>query len=318
MPDFTNKLCPVCHAAFTENADIVVCPECGTPHHRVCYLAKNKCAFEALHEKGYVWDGHLPDEQNDEQNPEQPAAEQAASAVPVENPDPHHADYPAGAPQPKPRITIRPPEEFETAEEYYRQFEHIYSDDTRGDDGVSLRELCAFATKSIIHYGNAFTVFRGDTTGRKSSVFVNFCSGLFLPVHQFYRKMDLLGVIVLALCVMFSLPELLFGGGIIDITQLGASAQALVSLSYYLCNMLEISLMVILTMFGDFFYYKHAVYKIKKIRLRFGENLGDEYYAALSESGSPSALRAVVGFLLFALAVACVRVLPMILLNQSV
>lgn len=306
MPDFTNKICPVCHAAFTENADIVVCPECGTPHHRVCYLAKNRCAFEELHKTGYVWNGHLPEEA-----PEQPSAD----TKPETAADPHHAEYPADSPQPKARIKIRPPEEFETAEEYYHQFEHIFNDDARGDDGVSLRELCAFTTKSVIHYGNAFTVFRGDTTGRKSSVFVNFCSGLFLPVHQFYRKMDLLGVIVLAMCVLFSLPEMLFGSGLIDTGKLDVSVQAMISLSYYLCNMLEILLMVILTMFGDFFYYKHAVKKIKKIRARFGENLGEEYYSALSESGRPSALRAVVGFLLLALSMACVRLLPGVIIQ---
>ena len=77
--EFTQYKCPVCNEQFKSGDDIVVCPECGTPHHRVCYLAKNKCAFEALHEKGYVWDGHLPDEQN----PEQPAAEQPAEEQPA-------------------------------------------------------------------------------------------------------------------------------------------------------------------------------------------------------------------------------------------
>ena len=34
---FENQVCPVCEEKFKENDEIVVCPECGTPHHRDCY-----------------------------------------------------------------------------------------------------------------------------------------------------------------------------------------------------------------------------------------------------------------------------------------
>ncbi len=41
--DYINKFCPACSNNFTEDDDIVVCPECGTPHHRECYLKEGKC-----------------------------------------------------------------------------------------------------------------------------------------------------------------------------------------------------------------------------------------------------------------------------------
>lgn len=47
--DFTKFHCPVCNKTFTENDDVVVCPECGTPHHRECYKSLGKCFNEALH-----------------------------------------------------------------------------------------------------------------------------------------------------------------------------------------------------------------------------------------------------------------------------
>ncbi len=47
--DFTKFHCPVCKNTFTENDDVVVCPECGTPHHRECYKSTGKCFNEALH-----------------------------------------------------------------------------------------------------------------------------------------------------------------------------------------------------------------------------------------------------------------------------
>ena len=47
--DFTKFHCPVCNNIFTENDDVVVCPECGTPHHRECYKSIGKCFNEDLH-----------------------------------------------------------------------------------------------------------------------------------------------------------------------------------------------------------------------------------------------------------------------------
>lgn len=48
--------CPVCSGYLFEDADdIVVCPICGAPHHRACYLTLGHCGEEALHgtEKQY-------------------------------------------------------------------------------------------------------------------------------------------------------------------------------------------------------------------------------------------------------------------------
>lgn len=41
--DFKNYFCPVCNNKFTEDDDVVVCPECGTPHHRDCYFSNGGC-----------------------------------------------------------------------------------------------------------------------------------------------------------------------------------------------------------------------------------------------------------------------------------
>ena len=46
---YTNYKCPVCNNQFNEEDDIVVCPECGTPHHRECYIQKGKCINSDKH-----------------------------------------------------------------------------------------------------------------------------------------------------------------------------------------------------------------------------------------------------------------------------
>lgn len=46
---YENDKCPVCGENFKEGDDIIACPECGTPHHRVCYNKTNACANTRMH-----------------------------------------------------------------------------------------------------------------------------------------------------------------------------------------------------------------------------------------------------------------------------
>ncbi len=46
---YSNYKCPVCKNQFTEDDDVVVCPECGTPHHRECYIQNGNCANAGKH-----------------------------------------------------------------------------------------------------------------------------------------------------------------------------------------------------------------------------------------------------------------------------
>ena len=50
---YSSDDCPVCRHRFAENDDIVVCPVCGTPHHRDCYLENGGCANAGKHDDGF-------------------------------------------------------------------------------------------------------------------------------------------------------------------------------------------------------------------------------------------------------------------------
>ncbi|MBQ7545409.1 MAG: DUF2628 domain-containing protein [Clostridia bacterium] len=50
-----NDVCPVCGQVFSENDDVVYCPDCGAPHHRACWQQNGGCAHAAAHESGFVW-----------------------------------------------------------------------------------------------------------------------------------------------------------------------------------------------------------------------------------------------------------------------
>ena len=52
--------CPVCGLTFTEDDDVVVCPTCGTPHHRECYENSGGCAHEEQHNEGFTFVSAAP------------------------------------------------------------------------------------------------------------------------------------------------------------------------------------------------------------------------------------------------------------------
>ena len=305
MSRFDNKLCPVCRIPLNDKSDVVVCPVCGTPHHRACYLKNNCCGVESWHASGFVWNGRLPDEEPEETPQEEQAAqseEQSEQAVSqdasrtVEN-DPHRAEYPGGTPgnmNSYGSIDL---------DELVNQMRNQTMDDTRGEDGVSNRELSCFVGKSVMHYSQAFSVFRAPVMPgqKKRHIFFNICSGLFAPVHQFYRRMDLAGFALLLLELVYYVPTVFYSMcvGSVDVLR---NIQLLTS-------GLNFVAMIAMCMFGDYIYYRFCVKKIKKIRMRYDDGRAEGYYQALTESGSPSWLRAIIAILLVYFAEACVLLL---------
>ena len=51
--DYIGNKCPVCDRYFHADDDVVVCPDCGTPHHRACYESLGHCHNADRHKLGY-------------------------------------------------------------------------------------------------------------------------------------------------------------------------------------------------------------------------------------------------------------------------
>ncbi len=274
MSRFDNKLCPICRTPLNDKSDVVVCPECGTPHHRACYLAAGHCGAEEFHAQGFEWKGFLPGEEPQEQP--QPKPDEFSDS---------RAEYPGGqSAQYDREINQERPMDFE------QYIERLY-DDSRGEDGVSSKELSTFVGRSVMHYSQAFAAFRAPTLPgqKKRRIFFNVCAGFFAPIHQFYRRMDLLGIAWLALDMLYYVPTMLSSAGI-------GSAEMLAGLRLG-ASALAFAAMVLLCLFGDYLYYRFAVKRIQKIRMRFDDGRAEGYYEALAEKGTPSWLRAIAAML---------------------
>ncbi len=54
--DFYKYKCPVCNKQFKESDDIVVCPDCGAPHHRECWEKEGKCCYNDKHSEDFSFE----------------------------------------------------------------------------------------------------------------------------------------------------------------------------------------------------------------------------------------------------------------------
>ncbi len=295
MSRFTDKMCPVCKVRFTEKSDVVVCPDCGTPHHRVCYAARNSCGVAEYHADDFVWNGHLPDE----------GGCTTYGGPHDDNYNAHQAEYPK-MPGPQDRTDIPEIEDFKEIPnhyfELYRKIRSVTDDEIRGKDGVCGKELCHFAGKSLVHFSQAFLAFRDGVykngTKQPTKLFLNFCAGFFMPIYQFYRRMDMLGIALLLLSAVTALPEiLLYYDAEYSTIEFTTSLTSLLNILSVLANIINIAVTMLLCVFGDFIYYKFCVGRIKKIRARFDDGKAEGYYAALTEKGAPSKLRIIIGIL---------------------
>ncbi len=274
--EFYGKRCPVCRNRFREGDNVVVCPVCGTPHHRECYEKENKCGVEEYHALGFVWKGNLPDEE-----PEITVEKEdnQFGAAGTENMNGAQADLGADP---------------------FAEMINRFKTPSLGEDGVSMKELMAYTSRSLYHYAQAFLVIRGDSGMKKRKTFFNICSGLLAPMHQFYRKMDLLGIIMI---VVMLLPSLLIA--------LNESYFVNNASFYYFFNFLSIAEQILLCLFGDYLYYRHAVKKIISIREKYiGDTNSDEYYETLELAGRPSLPRAIIGTLVFVLCSSLILIIP--------
>ena len=55
MSKYTGFHCPICGGVFTDQDDVVVCPDCGAPHHRECWTQRGHCAYQDRHKENLEW-----------------------------------------------------------------------------------------------------------------------------------------------------------------------------------------------------------------------------------------------------------------------
>lgn len=309
MEELKGEVCEACGKEFEEkdiNTDgIVYCPVCGAPVHRSCWEEKGGCPFEDRHAEGYVY------QQEEEKKgytvktvseiySEAVHGEQGGLQGDAENPD---SDFDSHS-------------EEELAEQLRKFLENRSSEGSNKEKtyeeygekkyyGVSEREMMCFLNVDGPQrlYRLAMIKYM-IVTGKKTNL--NIFAGLLNPYNQFYKGMTFLGLLLTVFNYIMSLPQIIvyymtfFKDKAAETAEAvigGIDETALLSASNTLW-FIQLIVVILLCVFGDYLYISFMVKKIKKIRSRFENEQSEEYLTALADAGRPRLSLVVLGFVL--------------------
>lgn len=313
MARYTGNHCPVCEQAFTDEDDIVVCPDCGTPYHRACWQKVGVCMHQSEHAAGFEWQPEFG-----------PEAEEAAHAAICPNCGTHNKPGAArcehcGVPLPDPqKASAAPGDRQETGPIYARGSQEsprsaaprmetygasaeggIYRREVGPDDainGIKARDWAAFVGRSPVYYLMQF--FRMSET--KQRVTFSFAAFFFGPAYLLYRKLWKEGIATALLMMVFSLVSMLNLIAYYDAGFFGSFPIGWLPYAATVCDIGAWALRVLLGLFAVSWYQKRAKARIQDICARCPE--GEARTDALLQAGGtslPAAVLYVVVVLLF-------------------
>lgn len=320
MARYTGNHCPVCEQAFTDDDDIVVCPDCGTPYHRACWQKVGVCLHQSEHAAGFEWKPEFG-----------PEAEAAAHAAICPNCGTHNEPGAArcghcGIPLPRPEDAGQNPEHAEESGPIYARNPGAYhpnaGQDTRQApgphmdafgtgadgsiyrrevgpedpiDGIKARHWAIFLGRSPMYYLMQF--FRMSET--KHRVTFSFAAFFFGPAYLLYRKMWKEGILTAILSAVFYLPGLLDFVAYYNPDFFGGMPLGWLPVASTIGEIASWALRIVLALFAVSWYEKHAKSRIEDVCSQCPE--GPERTEALSRSGGTNVLAAILYFGLMAL-----------------
>lgn len=166
---FENDKCPVCSELFKAEDDIVVCPDCGTPHHRDCYNKTHICANKKLHGTDFKFSRNADTVELQEQD----VKEEPKQALPFTS----VADSNNSPEQIKKLVDEAVPAQ-ESADEVTV-------------DGVSVLDVSQVIGTNVRYYLPRFI--------KKKGMNWNWGAFFFGPLYYFFRKMYMQGFMFLVL-----------------------------------------------------------------------------------------------------------------------
>lgn len=247
MLDYAGCPCRICGKEFTEQDDIVVCPDCGTPYHRSCYAEAGHCTNTELHESGGSWQisrrQELDQKRSEEKRAEQ--AEQAAERDRGEQPQMFNASLYDG-------IRLKPDDPtlgLDPNEEY---------------DGTKMGELAEFVRTNRFYYLPLFRLMK--QTGKKISF--NFVCLLFPEFYFANRKMWGAALLSVLAQIVLSIPmQMIFMTEQLNVSFPWFNPDSVgFRRIYSAANLLHFVFSVGLCLFANYLYYRYTVRRIKKLR----------------------------------------------------
>ena len=264
--NYIGEKCAACGEVFTAEDDVVVCPDCGSPHHRECYKSAGKCANEHYHAEKKKWERQLNKDKvfivcpnchfpntKDEERCERCGFDltaDPATAAPGEKYDNIHEPFSEifdeNLGQPRPYLGFDPDEDL---------------------GGATVKEVSDFVKTNTIYYLPIFK--RMKDIGSKFSFNLT-C--LFFPSLYFAnRKMWGWAILAVVINVVLNMPAAFIfmaeEGGLPEyIASVIDSNRQLLSQADVICTMLDLGVKLLFCIFGNSIYFKYILRSLKKIR----------------------------------------------------
>ncbi|MEE3497980.1 MAG: RING finger protein [Ruminococcus bromii] len=296
--EFTNYKCPVCNEHFKQGDDIVVCPDCGAPHHRKCYEELGHCYYKDEHSKDFSFEELNKDEDENDN------ADKEKSTVVC--PRCHHVNDSTSFYCGKCGFPLSEDTKQESQNPYQNQgnpqqpfgqgtpfgyagagmpaFDPLAGLDSEQEiaDNVTVGEMSKFVGKSTQYFLLIFNKIKNFGTSR-----FNFAAFLFSGVYFLYRKMIALGIIFSLLSVSFTVGEFFimlmpeYQNYMNTIINSASSSQMFYTMSLgsqysmseilfiyspYILSALNGILMIVCGFIANRTYYKHCTKKINAIK----------------------------------------------------
>ena len=280
LEKYIGEKCIVCGEAFTDDDDMVVCPDCGTPYHRACWLEKGSCINTELHAAGQIWQPEV----------KEPAHETIRCVrCGTDNPSTMHFCGQCGLPLNSSESDLPRPFNGEAGTQGMNDdngsFKHrdeepigVFSSPMVGQTikltaqsdigGIKLGDYMEFAGRSSFSLIASFIRFAAT----KGKVSFNLAAFFFPEFYMFYRKMNKKGIIVLVLTFLLSLPSLLYygqtgsmGGMVLFHTVIDVKSKEFI-MATNACSLISMVLSIICGLYANYWYYTKARKEIEKIR----------------------------------------------------
>ncbi|MEG2203800.1 MAG: RING finger protein, partial [Oscillospiraceae bacterium] len=289
MSKYSGIPCTHCGHPFEENDDIVVCPECGAPSHRSCYREAGRCALSEQHAPGFAW--QLP-----AADPKVKGGTVVCPSCNAVNPKQVGFCQMCGARLEEPpaeRFGGRMP--FGDRADAQQERGRIDAVEQWEVNGVSARELSAYTGNSAFYFLRQFQMLLRT----KFNISWNWSAFLFNFLYFFYRRMYLLGGILMAFFVITDLPSVFYSMEFLKMSWIpqvfgvtvpyDAALMAQMESMIPMINVMRMIVSSFCALFANKMFLKKALEDVATIRTSGGNpEDGRDYYAALYQQGRPN------------------------------
>ncbi len=294
MFNINGQVCDVCGKPFDKDSDIVVCPDCGTPHHRECWHQLGHCVNEEKHASGFEWQpvvSAAPENTDEIRCPDCGAmmpqgtlfCENCGRSLNAQQSNTQYYNVPGGTME-----VHRFPSPYNTSpEEYKARVDRELAGDI---DGVPYRDMAVFMGLNAQYYIYKFKKMQQDPKYKP----FNWTAFMFPPIWLLFRKLWKHAILAAVINFVLNIPTFILiavEGGMLSAGSplVFPGIEMMASIS----SLIVFAVGIVWGFLAVPLYKKDTVSRLKKLK---EDAMGDmnTYYRSVMENAGPSKIGMIV------------------------